>query len=98
MVAYVVYIPPFTLSAMLLQIDMVLKTVGVQPLFASFTLSAAGYIAPADAGDFGHLALALRRIAIESIPQDDHLPFLVRQAGVNGFPQMLHRFPGADLL
>ena len=42
---YVVYIPPFTLSAMLLQIDMVLKTVGVQPLFASFTLSAAGYIA-----------------------------------------------------
>ena len=51
------FLPPFTLSAMLPQIDTILKILGAQRLFASFTLSVVGYIAAADAQFFGHLAL-----------------------------------------
>lgn len=58
----------------------------------------AGYIAAANPCDFRHFPLALRRLAVQAIAQQDHLSLLFRQAGIYGPAQLHHHLPGGNLL
>ena len=67
-------------------------------LRASFTLVAALYIASADAGLLGNLPLPLGRLAVQAVTHGNNFPFLLCQVGADGLPQLLHGFPGGNLL
>lgn len=65
---------------------------------ASFTLSAAGDVRPADAAPGGDLPLGLGDPSVQPVAQAYDLPFPCGQAGVHAFPHLDAGVPGTQLL